>query len=37
MELIEFNLRNVIATSGSIGTDPENPDAAPKRPNAIWE
>lgn len=38
IELVEFNLRNVIATSGgSIGHDPENPDAAPRRPNAIWE
>jgi hypothetical protein len=37
MELVEFNLRNVIATSGgSIGEDPDNPEAAPRRPNAIW-
>lgn len=40
MELVEFNLRNVIATSGNDDidpVDPGNPYAAPRRPNAIWE
>jgi hypothetical protein len=38
MELVEFNLRNVIATSGrdDFGGD-DNADAAPRRPDPIWE
>lgn len=45
MELVEFDLRNVIVTTsgnddfvdeGNPGGE-ENPYAAPKRPNAIWD